>query len=173
MALRVGRWRRRSARTDVVSWADTRPYRFSPAPAPQELEALRQRTGCAFASMYWTWRLPWLQVLLGSRPDRFLGLSEYVGLRLLDDPSMSVSIASGTGLLATAALTWDEEALELAGASLDVLPPLAGPGWEGRLAEELAAALARTWRRLAGTPRSATVPRPTSGWAATSPTERR
>ena len=131
--------------TEVVSWADTRPYRSWPASTPEELEALRQRTGCAFAPMYWTWRLPWLRGLLGSRPERFLGLSEYVGLRLLDEPAMSVSIASGTGLLATAALTWDEEALELAGASFDVLPPLAGPDWEGYLAPSWA----RRWPELA------------------------
>ena len=120
--------------TDVVSWADTRPRRPWPATTPAELESLRQRTGCAFASMYWTWRLPWLRSALGSAAEQFLGLSEYVGLKLLDDPSMSVSIASGTGLLATESLTWDEEAVRLAGASPGVLPPLAPAGWEGRLA---------------------------------------
>ena len=119
--------------TDVVSWADTRPRRPWPATTPAELESLRQRTGCAFASMYWTWRLPWLRSALGSAAEQFLGLSEYVGLKLLDDPSMSVSIASGTGLLATESLTWDEEAVRLAGASPGVLPPLARAGWEGRL----------------------------------------
>jgi gluconokinase len=141
MALGPGR----RALTDVVSWADTRPARPWPGSTAEELEILRQRTGCAFAPMYWTWRLPWLRTMLGSDPDRFLGLSEYVGLKLLDDPSMSVSIASGTGLLATSALTWDPEALRLAGVSPDVLPPLAERDWEGRLA----GAWRRRWPELA------------------------
>ena len=46
--------------TDVISWADTRPRRPPPRRTPEALEALRQRTGCAFAPMYWTWRVPWL-----------------------------------------------------------------------------------------------------------------
>ncbi|MGH9107383.1 MAG: FGGY family carbohydrate kinase [Acidimicrobiales bacterium] len=127
----------------------------------ERLEQLRQRTGCAFAPMYWVWRAPWLAAGgggpaarswpraapgasgrgrgRGRTPVLFVGLAEYVGLRLLGDPSMSVSMASGTGLLATATRSWDAEALELAGLSVAHLPPLAPPGWEGRLAPE--------WRR--------------------------
>ena len=91
------------------------------------------------------------QAHAGTRPRskpllHFLGLPEYVGLQLLDDPSMSVSMASGTGLLATAALTWDDEALELAGAGADALPPLAPPDWRGRLSQSWR----RRWPALAG-----------------------
>ncbi len=130
-----------SAVTDVISWADTRPARprlEGPDLTPEALEDLRQRTGCASAPMYWTWRVPWLMEGL---PDgagelsfpRFLGLSEYVGLELLGDASMSVSMASGTGLLSTLSRQWDEGALELAGVGPSALPELASPGWEGRL----------------------------------------
>jgi gluconokinase len=141
---------------EALSWADTRPtppWRRSqptcsePArslPGPGELEALRQRTGCAFGSMYWTWRAPWLAAqvtdqagagtaLAASKVARFAGLAEYVGGELLGDSSMSVSMASGTGLLATAALDWDSEALALAGLRREQLPPLAPEGWQGRL----------------------------------------
>jgi gluconokinase len=143
---------------ELVSWADTRPRRPPGGLqlGPAASEQLRQRTGCALAPMYWTWRAPWLSDALsdglsgppskargarraGARggPARLVGLAEYVGLKLLGDPSMSVSMASGTGLLATAAHTWDEEALEVAGLarSPGVLPPLAPPGWQGRLSE--------------------------------------
>jgi gluconokinase len=132
---------------DLVSWADTRPPRPPGAPSPgtPALEELRQRTGCAFAAMYWTWRAPWLTAAGGTTGPRanggthFMGLTEYVDLHLLDDPSISVSMASGTGLLATATNTWDDEALELAGLRPSSLPPLAPPDWHGRLSQE--------WRR--------------------------
>jgi gluconokinase len=136
--------------TEVVSWADTRPQRPSPSCRAEALEELRQRTGCAFAPMYWTWRVPWLRAgphagTVGGSSDRFLGLSEYVGLELLGDQSMSVSMASATGLLSTFARRWDDEALELAGVSAAELPELAPPGWEGRLA----GAWRRRWPELA------------------------
>jgi gluconokinase len=104
--------------------------------------------------MYWTWRVPWLTQASGAgkltggggSPARFVGLSEYVGLVLLDDPTMSVSMASGTGLLATADHVWDEEALDIAGTTAAALPPLASPGWEGRLAGHWK----ERWTALAG-----------------------
>jgi gluconokinase len=136
--------------SEVVSWADTRPRwspsaRAAPVPDDEAGEALRQRTGCALAPTYWTWRVPWLRQGCGSTPARYLGLSEYVGQALLADPSMSVAMASGTGLLATAELDWDGEALALAGLGPGELPELAPPGWYGRLA----AGWARRWPALA------------------------
>lgn len=142
---------RGQAVTDLVSWADTRPRRRGAVPGDDELEQLRQRTGCAFAPMYWTCRLPWLSARMpGGLPagGRFLGLAEYVGLHLLGDPSVSVSMASGTGLLGTAGHAWDTEALELAEAAPAQLPEIAPPDWRGRLAEPWR----RRWPQLAGTP---------------------
>ena len=130
------------ALSEVVAWADTRASRPASAAAigPERRESLRQRTGCALAPMYWTFRAPWLAAAAGSSgktggasPARFVGLAEYVGLALLDDPTMSVSMASGTGLLATADHSWDDEALVIAGISAAALPPLASRDWEGRL----------------------------------------
>jgi gluconokinase len=141
---------------EVVTWADTRARRPAGAAAlgPDARESLRQRTGCAFAPMYWTWRVPWLAGASrrgklsdgGGSPVLFVGISEYVGLVLLDDPTMSVSMASGTGLLATADHRWDEAALDLAGISEAALPPLSSRGWEGRLAGDWK----RRWPALAG-----------------------
>jgi gluconokinase len=104
--------------------------------------------------MYWTWRAPGLAAErglgagagTGAASSRFLGLSEYVGLVLLGDPTMSVSMASGTGLFATAALGWDEEALNIAGVTAAALPPVAPPDWQGRLAPDWS----RRWPALAG-----------------------
>lgn len=135
--------------TDLVSWADTRARRQSPGPEVDELEQLRQRTGCAFAPMYWTWRLPWLSAAATSglpAGARFLGLPEYVGLQLLGDDSTSVSMASATGLLSTATHSWDGQALQLAGVAPAQLPPLAPEGWRGRLGPRWR----RRWPALAG-----------------------
>ena len=137
-------------RTDVVSWADTRPHRPAPKCTPEDLEGLRQRTGCAFAPMYWTWRVPWLRAELGAAGARassvrFLGLSEYVGLELLADPSMSASMASATGLLSTRERKWDAEAVELAGLKAEELPELASPDWGGQLRGDWT----RRWPELA------------------------
>jgi gluconokinase len=132
---------------EVVSWADTRAgaggeegHRLDQA----RLEALRQRTGCAYAPLYWTRKVPWLMAQGGAA--RFAGLSEYVGSKLLGDGSMSVSMASGTGLLATGPLDWDEEALELAGLKRAQLPPLAREGWLGKLQSSWE----KRWPDLAG-----------------------
>lgn len=131
----------------VLTWADTRSRSSlsQGAPSPTALEELRQRTGCAFNPMYWTCRAPWLRGHGTGRDARFLGLSEYVGFQLLDDISMSASMASGTGLLATATRDWDGEALELATVSAKSLPPLAPADWSGRLS----ARWRRRWPALA------------------------
>jgi gluconokinase len=132
---------------EVLSWADTRAGAARRRGQLDEarLEALRQRTGCAYAPLYWTCKVPWLTERVGAGA-RFLGLSEFVAGKLLGDASMSVSMASGTGLLATEALQWDEEALELAGLVPAQLPPLAPSGWTGKLAPEWQ----KRWPDLAG-----------------------
>jgi gluconokinase len=84
---------------------------------------------------------------------RFVGLPEYVFGALLDDAPMSVSQASGTGLLDLRALDWDGEACALAGVRVGELPPLAPAGWRGRLRADLAG----RWPALRG-----------AGWAAPS-----
>ncbi len=139
-------------RADVVSWADTRPHRPAPKCTPEDLEELRQRTGCAFAPMYWTWRVPWLRAELGApgaraSSVRFLGLSEYVGLELLADPSMSASMASATGLLSTRERKWDAEAVELAGLKSGRAPGAGLPGLGGTVDGRLGQAVAGAGRR--------------------------
>jgi gluconokinase len=131
--------------SEVLSWADTRPRWKGGRPDEDALEQLRQRTGAAFAPMYWTWRVPWLRDM-GAVGERFLGLPEYVGLHLLGDPAMSVSMASGTGLLRTAGHRWDDEALALAGLRPSELPEVAAAGWTGTLGPKWA----RRWPQLAG-----------------------
>ncbi|MFD2765892.1 FGGY family carbohydrate kinase [Micromonospora eburnea] len=135
----------------VLTWLDTRPEPPVGAPGPADPDAFHQRTGAWWHRCFWTVRLPWLRERTGGRAVRFVGLAEYVFGALLDEAPMSVSMASGTGLLDLCEVSWDAEACELAGALPADLPVLAPPRWRGRLRREHA----RRWPQLAD-----------AGWAA-------
>jgi gluconokinase len=141
--------------TGALTWADTRA-----APLVAELRSrgdmdrLQATTGARPHTLYWTVKLPWLARECSPAPARYLGLAEYVTGALLGDPSASPSMASGTGLLDLADATWDAQALELAGVDERALPPVAGPGWTGRLGPEggrrWPALAAATWHPATG-----------------------
>ena len=116
----------------VLTWFDVRPAPPPGATGPADPEAFHQRTGSWWHRMYWSVRLPWLRAQLGQRV-RFLGLPELVLTSLLGEMPMSVSMASGTGLLDLAHLRWDDEACALAGVRPGELPDLAPAHWRGRL----------------------------------------
>jgi gluconokinase len=129
----------------VLTWLDVRPAPAPVSAGPFDPMGFHQRTGAWWHSLYWTVRLPWLRARLGSRAARFLGLPELVSAALLGEPGMSVSMASGAGMLDLAELRWDEEACALAQAGPGDLPDLVPAGWRGRLAPEYA----RRWPALA------------------------
>ncbi|MEV0156259.1 FGGY family carbohydrate kinase [Micromonospora sp. NPDC050686] len=129
----------------VLTWLDTRPEPPVGAIGPADREAFHQRTGGWWHRCYWTARLPWLRARVDGRTARFVGLAEYVLGALLDEAPMSISQASGTGLLDLRELTWDPEACELAGVGAAELPVLAPADWHGRLR----ATHARRWPDLA------------------------
>ncbi|MFU8854879.1 FGGY family carbohydrate kinase [Micromonospora sp. SL1-18] len=129
----------------VLTWLDTRPEPLAGAPGPADPDAFHQRTGTWWHRCYWTVRLPWLRERAGARICRFVGLAEYVFGALLDEAPMSVSMASGAGLLDLRRLEWDAEACELAGVRPEDLPALAPRRWHGRLRREYA----RRWPQLA------------------------
>jgi gluconokinase len=124
----------------VLTWLDTRPAPTGKGPA----EGFHQRTGTWWHSLYWTVRLPWLRERLGGTRARFLGLPELVLSHLLDEAPMSVSMASGTGMLDLAGLDWDAEACALARVREGELPDLAPRNWRGTLRPEYA----RRWPAL-------------------------
>jgi gluconokinase len=129
----------------LVTWLDTRPAPPPGAPGPADPEAFHQRTGAWWHRFYWSVKLPWLRASLGPGLARFSGLPEFVLGALLTEAPMSVSQASGTGMLDLARLDWDEEALAIAGVTRAEVPPLAPSGWRGRLRPEYA----RRWPALA------------------------
>ncbi|MEU5528050.1 FGGY family carbohydrate kinase [Micromonospora chersina] len=129
----------------VLTWMDTRPEAPAGATGPADPDAFHERTGAWWHRCYWTMRLPWLRAHCGSPVARFGGLVEYVLGVLLDEAPMSVSMASGTGLLDLRRLEWDAEACELAGVRPEDLPALAPQRWRGRLRVEYA----QRWPQLA------------------------
>ncbi|WP_410813547.1 FGGY family carbohydrate kinase [Micromonospora sp. 067-2] len=129
----------------VLTWLDTRPTPLGGASGPADPDDFHQRTGCWWHRNYWTVRLPWLREQSGTPIARFVGLPEYVLGELLVAAPMSISQASGTGLLNLGSLAWDDEALTLAGAGPQELPPLGELGWHGRLRADRA----RRWPQLA------------------------
>ncbi|MER6595988.1 FGGY family carbohydrate kinase, partial [Micromonospora purpureochromogenes] len=130
----------------VLTWLDTRAMAAPGNAGPADPDAYHERTGGWWHRGYWPLRLPWLRARCGSRITRFAGLAEYVLGQLLDTAPMSVSMASGTGLLDLRTLAWDAEACELAGVRPGELPELAPRGWNGRLRAEHA----HRWPQLAG-----------------------
>lgn len=128
----------------VMTWGDTRAAALPGSPGPADEDAFHQRTGTWWHRFYWTVRVPWLRERCGTTPAKFSGLAEYVLGGLLEQVPMSVSQASGTGLLDIAALTWDDEAVALAGLRPGEVPQLADRDWRGRLRPEFA----RRWPAL-------------------------
>jgi gluconokinase len=129
----------------VLTWLDSRPVESAAGRAgPADPEAFHARTGAWWHGLYWSVRLPWLRARLGDRAARFVGLPEHVVGALLDDLPMSLSQASGTGLIDLRAADWDAEACALAGTRPEELPALAPPGWRGRLRADFA----RRWPAL-------------------------
>ncbi|SCL24660.1 gluconokinase [Micromonospora inyonensis] len=135
----------------VLTWLDTRPEPPADRSGPADAEAFHQRTGTWWHRCYWTVRLPWLRARVPA--VRFVGLAEYVLGALLGEAPMSVSQASGTGLLDLRTLDWDAEACELAGVRGGELPPLAPAGWRGGLLPEFV----RRWPGLTGAAWSAPI----------------
>ncbi|WP_326553122.1 FGGY family carbohydrate kinase [Micromonospora sp. NBC_01813] len=132
----------------LMTWLDTRPSALPGAAHPSDADGFHQRTGTWWHRFYWTVRLPWLRRHCGGRPARFVGLPEYVLAGLLGAAPMSVSQASGTGMLDLVTMDWDAEAADLAAARPGELPELAAADWHGQLRAEFA----HRWPALAGVP---------------------
>jgi gluconokinase len=139
--------------TPVYGWADTRAARHARILKRRldEREA-HARTGCRFHPSYWPAKLLWLRE---ERPEifrrvrRWVSFGELLSARFLGEPAASVSMASGTGLLDSRSLRWDEELLEAVGVRAEQLPEV-----ERKHAPlgELTGEHARRWPALGGAP---------------------
>jgi gluconokinase len=135
--------------TPVYGWADTRA-----APFAEELKqrldesASHARTGCRFHPSYWPARFLWLRAEhneIYAKVRRWMSFAEFLSSRLLHETRMSISMASGTGLLNVRSCLWDEELLEACGVTREQLPVVAEAHEPlGLLKDEYA----RRWPRL-------------------------
>jgi len=97
--------------TPLLTWADTRATAIAKQFRVEfDEREIHLRTGCRFHSSYWPAKLRYLQTEQWeafSRTSLWLGLAEYLCLRLFDKPVASVSMASATGLMNQKSCDWD------------------------------------------------------------------
>ena len=122
------------ALTPLFSWADNRsaPYVAALRSLLDEDES-HARTGCVLHTSYWPAKLLWLG---HTQPELFalstrcnekitwLGFGEWMQAQLFGNASMSLSMASGTGLFHQNNCDWDDEVLEVLPVSRAQLPLL-------------------------------------------------
>jgi gluconokinase len=115
--------------TPSLSWADSRATEQADRlrAGPDGGLALHRRTGTPVHPMAPLPKLIWFRE---ERPELFArvacwaGIKDYVLSRMCGALVTDQSVASGTGLLDLGTLSWDREALELAGIGPDRLPEL-------------------------------------------------
>lgn len=117
---------RREPLTPLLTWADGRA-----AEQARELHArgvaaaLHRETGTPVHPMTPLAKIMWLarhEPALCSRVRWWVGLKDYLLMRLTGSLVTELSSASATGMLSMAARTWSSTALALCGASLEQLP---------------------------------------------------
>ncbi len=137
------------ALTPVLGWADTRAARHA--------EELKQRlperethgrTGCRFHPSYWPARFLWLreeETEIYKGVQRWMSFGELLSFTFFDETTMSLSMASGTGMLNLRSRRWDEELLGVTGIRREQLPLIAEAHKPlGKLKDEYA----RRWPQL-------------------------
>ena len=145
VALGAAAGRRGAPLGPVLTWLDTRPGRPR-ARRPGRPGGVPPAHRRLVAPFLLAVRLPWLRAGAGSPLARFAGLAEYVLGDLLDEAPMSVSQASGTGLLDLRALAWDAEACGWPASA-----PASCPRWRRSAGGAgCAPEYARRWPELAG-----------------------
>ena len=127
--------------TKLLTWADTRAAQFANDLRAQFNEAeIHARTGCRFHPSYWPAKLRWLkqeQTDQFNRTRCWLGFAEYLSLRLFGEGSMSISMASATGLFNQRNCDWDWDFVDALGIARDTLPSIKTQT-DARLTDEFA-----------------------------------
>jgi len=139
--------------TELLTWADTRS---APEAARLRDDAdehdYHSRTGCFFHASFWPAKLRWLRATRPAavrRTASWVSLGEYLYMELFRERRVSLSMASGTGLLNGHTCRWDPDALRLAGVEPNSLSALME--WDASLSR-LRAPYARRWPALRDVP---------------------
>jgi gluconokinase len=105
--------------TRSITWADNRSVKWADKlKQNQKGHALYRRTGTPIHAMSPLVKLIWLrneQPQLFEQAAKFISVKEYIFSRLFQQYLVDYSIASATGLMNLKELSWDKEALEIAG----------------------------------------------------------
>jgi gluconokinase len=112
--------------TPLLTWADPRATSQAEALRPRARELLA-RTGTPVHPMSPLTKLIWFRECdpdTAARVRHWVGLKDYVLLRLTGELVTELSTASASGLLNLRERRWDAEALELAGVTAGRLPPI-------------------------------------------------
>jgi gluconokinase len=133
--------------TPVYLWMDARS-RVQAAALREQIDqrAVHARVGTVIHWSYWPAKLQWLRSVepeLFSRVHRWVSFGEYILEQFTGAMGVSVSMASGTGMLNQHALGWDTELLEV----LDVNPKKLSP-----LVPLQQTSLSERWPALHGVP---------------------
>lgn len=144
---------RGQACTPLLPWLDARS-RDHAAALKDELDeaAVHSATGCLLHWSYWPARLRWLARTRAhqvERAVRWVSFGEYLALRLFGRSTVSLSMASGTGLLNLHTRQWDEPLLAALSLDPSRLSPLVDSG--DSLAG-LVTSFASRWPALASVP---------------------
>lgn len=112
--------------TQSIIWADNRAVKQAERlKKSSEGHGVYLRTGTPLHPMSPMTKLMWLKEsdpVTFARAAWFVGIKDYILARLFDRVVVDYSIASGMGLFNLAELTWDKEALQIAGVTVDRLP---------------------------------------------------
>ena len=139
--------------TPVYGWGDTRARGAALALRERIDEArLHRRTGCFLHPSYPAVRLAWLRTAdpgAFARTARWVSFPEYLEWRLLGRWRVSLSMASGSGLLNVHSGEWDDEALSIAGIEAQSLSPMVDAG-DG--IQRLVTPFGPRWPELEGVP---------------------
>ncbi len=136
------------ATTKVFGWADTRSRDAVAILRKKFNESeVHSRTGARFHSSFWPAKLSWIKKgspVNWKNTAQWLSFSDLLALRLLDDPTTSVSMASATGIFDIRQCTWDEELLRYLKLKPSNLPTIASASQAFSLNEKFK----KRWPRL-------------------------
>jgi len=118
------------ALTPLFSWADSRAAAQAEAlKREMDPEGYHRRTGCELHPNYWPAKLRWLQQTQAAEFGKvtlWMSFAEYLYLRLFGEAKVSLSMASGTGLLNPNTKAWDPDTLKVLPVTESSFNPLAG-----------------------------------------------
>ena len=139
--------------TPVLIWADSRSgQQVDDLRRELDAERVHQETGTFVHSSYWPAKLRWIRE---ERPEwwgrvaRWCSFTDFLFERLAGDGRTSISMASGTGLLAVHDNRWHAGMAEAAGIAIAALPELTE---RDRPLRPLREEWARRWPVLAAVP---------------------